>query len=172
MKKETAKTIIIILLAGLVVALFLDEKCVVDWIPSSCSVDTIIKLDTVEVNLAHCNDSNRYNDSTDLVGGGIIISTTEARSLIAAFNSQFHPGNQKGVVISKRAIDAIFDNNESANSLVCYFAMNPDRKIHLLFEPIVCNANMISAQAENLLLNDNGVFCTENLCPDWCGQLY
>ena len=168
------KTILIIFLSGLVVFLLLDARCIIDWIPSTCQVDTLIQTDTVEIVGvgAHCNDAIRYDSATDVSGGGKLISTTLVQTYMAEFKARYNQGEQKGVLISKRAIDAIFDNNETANSLVCYFGLGTDGKIQLIFEPKSSRLNLVSTISTNPTSVTVSYFCSESTCPEECGSIY
>ena len=164
------KSLIIIVLSGIILLLFLDAKCVINIITSNCETDTIIQIDTVEIVGvgAHCDDTNRYNPSIDSAGGGALMSIDDARLSLAAFKSRFNIVRQKGVIISKRAIDEMFDINTSANTLVCSFGINAAGEIQLFFDPINCKANMIS----NISApppTGGVVYYSESICPEWCG---
>lgn len=171
MKKETVKTLVIIVLGALVLAFYLDEKCVIDWIPSTCSVDTIIKTDTVVISnpVGHCDDASRYNATSDVIGGGRIINSNDAHAMMSQFDARFHIAPQRGVVISKRALDNMFDRNETFNSIGCYFALD-NGKIKLLFEPLSTEANIITVPGEPTI-PENNIFITEGFCPAICGSV-
>ena len=168
---KNLKNLIIIVLAGMVIMFYLDENCTFNWYPSTCQIDTIIQIDTITLGGFHCDDTNRYHPTTDSAGGGKLVTENDAKAMMTDFTNQFHTGAQKGVTISKRALDKIFDGNETSNTLICYFAYsNADSKIHLVFEPFTSEYNQIDPRAGQTIPANN-YFYSEGFCPYWCGVL-
>ena len=165
--------ILILLLAGALVMFILDEHCIIDWYPSTCKVDTVFLKDTSANSFLHCLDDQRYLDADDTSSGGRAVSQNDAHASIDLFKSSFEDMiNNSGVIVSKNTIDEMFNHSRMTNALVCYFSYdNAEKKVQLIFEPVIKRNNECQSPSANTLNADNNFYITEGYCPNWCGIL-
>lgn len=187
MKTETIKTIVIIVLGAFSIALYLDEKCVIDWIKSDCQAqfaddvssedntmnNSEIGPDSVDVNGGPCDDSQRYpvnGNWSELPDGGKQIIKADAKKLIDNFQKTLHSKGlqiwDSGVFISKRAIDQMFKTDLKSNGLVAYFAIDKGY-YNLVFSPARSYHTKLFPQTTPPI-TDN-IFVAETWCPNVCG---
>ncbi len=171
MKTETVKTLVIIVLAGICFLLYLDEKCIIDIIPSTCKIDTIIKSDTVLISHGTaCDDSLRYDMATLATKGGMPISKADAIINIEKFYTKLTTANiplpSRGVFISKKAFDQMFLKDPNANGMLAFFSINLDGKFTVVYTPTRSSYTELSNPIQPV--SDN-IFIAETWCPNVCG---
>ncbi len=150
-------TLVIVLLAGLNVALLLDEYCVADWIGKDCG--------SVAPGFAcACEDNKRYQNEKQ--GGGTQVAVDEAKNYLNNFQHLYNT-HAKGAFISKRAIDDLFCRNPEANGVFCYFGLKDEsaESFVLLVEDGKQNQTLIKKTDPN----GHAVYTSDVMCPDICG---
>lgn len=171
MKTETVKTIVIIVLAGLCLLLYLDEKCIIEFIPSTCQIDTIIKSDTVLISHGNaCDDSLRYDIGIMAGEGGLPISKGDAITNIDRFYARMDASHitlpNRGAFISKKAFDQMFSKDPNANGMLAFFSINSGGKFTVVYTPTRSSFTELSSPTAPV--NDN-IFIAETWCPNVCG---
>jgi hypothetical protein len=102
------------------------------------------------------------------MGGRFIVKAD-----VDSWGKKFRDANarvkNKGVYLSKLAIDAMFDKSEDANGLYCYFAYdgNTEGKATIIFE---------AGKSDNFQLVNEGrastlpeIYAAQSMCPNDCG---
>lgn len=175
------KNLIIAIMGIIIVVLFLDEYCVINIIESNCEVksecDTLGILSSVG---GYCIDTGRYQYNGPHISsdeGGKTISQQDANAYIDSFKVQlsrlrssdpdFRLPQNKGVFLSKKAFEDIFNKEVKSNGITCYFAIDENNQFNLVYDGSRSNATQIVASPTNM----DPVFISTTLCPDECGNI-
>lgn len=168
------KNILILVLGILCLILILDETCVIHIynMPCECVNDTSDVPDSIPVVKppVHCNDDARYvvDSNTQALGGRFI-----TKANVDTWGKNFRDANahvkNKGVYLSKLAIDAMFDKNAEANGLFCYFAFdgNTENKATIIFEAGTSYNFQLANEGRSASLPE--IYAAQSMCPDDCG---
>ncbi len=110
------KYLLLLLMAFLSIAAILEKWAGTNWLDPKCETIVIPVVD-------HCIDTGRYNLPNPVEKGGIEIDHANYDIMKAAYDGPTPPPELFiGTLISKQAIDKMFDGEPTANSLVCRMA--------------------------------------------------
>ena len=186
-------TLIIGGLLIIIAVLILDEYCVINIINSPCEVQLISERDSIKGELDtlilsigdFCNNKDRFPTPAATDGGGDVVdASTQAMTAIHDFwnylNLISHSGpttqpiapTNKGVYFSKKAFDRIFDDNPTANGVVCYFALK-NNKFNIVMDAVNSdygNYNLLLPSHTPTGFKPVFIANDGSMCPDDCGD--
>ena len=123
------KYLLIMLMIFLSIAALLEKLGYSEWLDDDCN--TIID----PVSGSHCDDSLRYNGPSTYLGGNQI-DVQNFKNWKALYDNQtpLDTSKFKGTLISKQAIDMMFNGDSTANVLVCHMAIDSTGSKTMVYE--------------------------------------
>ncbi|HRH64832.1 MAG TPA: hypothetical protein PLU53_00900 [Bacteroidia bacterium] len=175
-----SKNLIIALLGTVVLLFVLDETCIWNFLPDSCSKGVVIDSTNIEslanelgYDICACDNNLRYSSGSPIeANGGTTISESQAREYLRNFKNEYNTP-MFGAYISKKALDEIFCADPKANGVYCYTGLLEKPASGAQAEPFIIVEGVTRPDYELDKSTAGLIFrsSSKTMCPIECGSV-